>query len=123
MQEQIKEECLKRLRILKLSKDVVKEFKINGKVYCSQPKKETRELTTEELTLVALLEQKENVIVYHTLKIDNDTFYLYVGENPKEWKDEKTDLRLGYAVGKYFDIIDRTLGIEIQDGKVEKIYK
>ena len=49
MTDEVKEECLKRLKILRLSKDVISEFKNNNKVYVSEPRRKPRELSTEEL--------------------------------------------------------------------------
>ena len=121
MTDEVKEECLKRLKILRLSKDVISEFKNNNKVYVSEPRKKPRELSTEELIQLLQIEQKEKVSVYHVLRSDDDTFYLCVNENIKDWKDEKIDLRLGYAVARHFNIENRTLGIETADGIVEKI--
>lgn len=100
--EEIKDECLKRLRILKLNKDVINGFKKENKVYMSQPTEAPSEITQQEMRFILELEKRKNVTVYHTLKVDNDTFYLYVDENTKEWKNEKTDLKLGYAVGNIF---------------------
>lgn len=100
--EMQKNEAMKRMKILKIMAQPVKEFKENGKVNLSEGPGYLYWLNDEEQKMVDDFEEENGALVYHVIK----TFYedgvmyalLYVSKYPEEWSQDKEDLEDGYAL-------------------------
>lgn len=105
MQEQIKQEAIERMKILKLHKRVIQEFEKEDKLNKSEGQLgELYYLDEKEQALVKEYERKNNVLVYHiihTFSNLGETYeLLYVTQEKEDWKDEKRDLKRSFATVK-----------------------
>ncbi len=98
-----KEEALKRMDILKLHPNVIKEFKEQGVLnYSYSVLGFLYWLTEETQARVNTFEKETGYLVYHV--IENETSIgrlvtlLYVSTESDEWEQDKQDLREGFAL-------------------------
>lgn len=92
----MKEECIKRMKELKLSNNCIKAFE-NDKIWLSEGYGALYELEEEELEIVNKFESKTNNKVYHVIH-DMTEFgelysLLFVSKNKDEWKEDFEDLK------------------------------
>lgn len=99
MEELIKQECLERMEMLKLSRQCINAFK-KGKIWESEGYGALYELNEEEQKIVDDFEHKvEGYKVYHV--IHNMTEFgelyslLYVSTEKREWKEDRKDIEQG----------------------------
>lgn len=102
MKDELKEEALERLKILKLYKKVIPDFKNQDKVNKFDfIDGEIHSLNLDERNIVKKFEFDNKALVFLVLKTENlgKAVYdlLYVNENIEYWDIEKSDLRNGYA--------------------------
>ena len=108
LKEKQKQEALKRMKTLKLMREVINDFKENGKVYYSERQNAMFNAVLywidnndEYVEIVKKFEKKHNALVYHCqlthLKYGDCLSLLYVSKNEEEWDYDKEDLNNGYA--------------------------
>lgn len=99
--EQMKQEALRRMEILKMSKNVIKQFKEENKLNLSESYGLLYWLDEEQQAKVKELEQRAGCVVYHVIR-DFTEFgellsLLLVSKYEQEWKREVADLEKGIA--------------------------
>lgn len=108
LKEKQKNEALKRMAMLNLMPQVIKDFKKNNKVYYSERQNAFFNailywLDNEPnyVEIVNKFEKEHNCLVYHCqlthMEFGDLLSLLYVSENEEEWEQDKKDLREGYA--------------------------
>lgn len=108
LKEKQKNEALKRMAMLNLMPQVIKDFKKNNKVYYSERQNAFFNailywLDNEPnyVELVNKFEKEHNCLVYHCqlthMEFGDILSLLYVSENEEEWEQDKKDLREGCA--------------------------
>lgn len=125
--EELKQECMERMRLLELNKQVVEDFKNNDIIYVSQIQGKLLKANDEQIKLIKELEQERNIKIYHIIyKKEESTEILcfqYVGNNKHEWVAEKSDIMLGYdgIVFYYIEKGTREIGVKVENGKILEI--
>ena len=108
LKEKQKNEALKRMAMLNLMPQVIKDFEKNNKVYYSERQNAFFNailywLDNEPnyVEIVDKFEKEHNCLVYHCqlthMEFGDLLSLLYVSENEEEWEQDKKDLREGYA--------------------------
>lgn len=131
--DEIKQECIDRLKILKLDDKIINDFINKNKVYATVMNGDTLEVTQYGIVskLMKSFEKNKNVKVYHIVSIEEElrtlVYILFVGNNKDEWKAEKGDLKRGFAEVSAFEEIrtynNRHIGIEVKNGKIIRVSK
>lgn len=98
---QMKQEALKRMVMLKMSKNIIREFEEENKLNLSESFGLLYWLEEEQQAKVKELEQRLGCVVYHVIR-DFTGFgellsVLFVGKHEHEWKREVEDLENGIA--------------------------
>ena len=127
--KELKQECIKRLEILKFDEKVIEDFKSKDKLYATNISNRKLVDTTynEIIQAIKIFEKTNNVKIYHIVNIETDNnivvYLLYVKRNKKEWKNERVDLKNGFAeVYSYEENrIFKHIGIETVSGQVVKV--
>lgn len=129
--EELKQECIRRLNILKLDSKVINDFEQDNKVYVTKLKKDVTEVTTNDDVnkMVELLEENKNVKIYHIINIGNKFYILCIHGHNKVWKDERTDLKRGFVevlegTLKDTELSDyqvKDIGIDVENGKIKRV--
>lgn len=127
--KELKQECIKRLEILKFDDKVIEDFKIKDKLYATNMSNKNIVDTAynEIIQVIKLFEKTNNVKIYHIVNIETDNsivvHLLFVKRDKKEWKNEREDLRNGFAeVYSYEENrIFKHIGIETEAGQVVKV--
>lgn len=100
MEEKMLNECLERMKLLKLSKGCINAFE-KGKVWESEGIGSLYECNEEELKMIQEFERKNNYKVYHLIhnmfEFGECYTMLFVSRDIKEWNRDKKDLKEGYA--------------------------
>lgn len=130
-EDELKQECVARLKILKLDSQIIGNFKNNDKIYVTQINKNVMEVTSylEIKELVKSLEEKRKVKIYHIVSMEgefkNVIYLLYTSVNKKEWELEKQDLKRGFTQAFILEETIKTgnlnIGIKIENGKIKEI--
>ncbi|MBP3256206.1 MAG: hypothetical protein J6M60_06975 [Clostridia bacterium] len=125
MKQEFKEEAIARMKLLKLDERVITAFEKENRIYmCEKDTMKIIELNSKEQYIINKLEQKNNILVYYILHsfINNETFeLLYVEDNKKSWKLEKSDIKR-----KLINVIEvktsiEAIGIELKNNKIRRI--
>lgn len=131
-EEEMIEEAIKRMKILKLHKNVIKEFEQERKLNKSDFNMGILFwLDNEEEKIVKELEKKYNFIVYHIINSYSnlgETYeILFVSNNKDEWSAEKEDLTNGYAMA-WVEVLNYPknsefgyIGVEARNGGVVRV--
>ena len=129
--EEIKKECIERLKILGLDSKIINDFEKEEKVYISVIDGDILEATQYDyvLNLIKSFEKNWNVKIYHIISIERkmrDTVHvLYVNKNKSKWKSEKEDLKNGYTQAHTSEtiraFIHNDINIKTQEGKITEI--
>lgn len=102
MNEELKQECITRMQILKLDKGCIEAFK-NNNIWLSENIGALYELDEEEKAIVDKFEQahtkcKVYHIIHNLFEFGNCYTLLYVDLEEKEyWEEERKELADGYA--------------------------
>ena len=102
--EEMMEEAIRRMKTLKIHKNVINNLKNEGVSNRSEGKSGILYwLNKEERQLVKDLEKQYNVFVYHVIKtytVDMGYIYdlLYITEEKNIWEEEINSLKYGYVV-------------------------
>lgn len=128
----MKEEAVKRMKILQLHQNVLDDFINENKLNKSDsPLGSLYWLDKEEQKIVKDFEKKFNVIVYHILHTFSnlgETYeLLFVTTEKEEWENEKRDLKNGFAYAQV-EVLDYTpnseagfIGVESKNGGLIRI--
>ena len=125
--EELKEECIRRLRLLKLSEEVITKFEIEDTIYLSEIAGTLLEVNNDIMRKVQQLEADRKIKIYHIIhqKTQCKDIYclLFVDRNKEQWKYEYRDLSLGYAVPVFYEktLELKEIGIRSKDGKINCI--
>ena len=127
--KELKQECIKRLEILKFDEKVIEDFKSKDKLYATNISNRKLVDTTynEIIQAIKIFEKTNNVKIYHIVNIETDNnmvvYLLYVKRNKKEWKNEREDLRNGFAEAYSYEEnrIFKHIGIATEAGQVVKV--
>ena len=126
---ELKQECIKRLEILKFDEKVIEDFKSKDKLYATNisNRKLIDTAYNELIKGIKAFEKTNNIKIYHIVNIETDNnmvvYLLFVKRNKKEWKNERVDLRNGFAeVYSYEENRNfKHIGIETKAGKIVKV--
>ena len=99
--EKKKEEALKRMKLLELYPNVIKEFEKDNVVNLSENGGFLYWLNDEQKQIVTEFEEDHDALVYHVIH-DFTEFgelltFLYVSDYEEEWEDDVNDLKDGYS--------------------------
>ena len=131
--QEVKNECVKRMKMLKLHPNVINEFINENKLNKSDgPLGALYWLTEEEQGIVNRIEEKYNVLVYHVIHTYSSNLgelydLLFIANEKTEWKYDRQDLEKGIMFSRtevvYDDINSEfvSIGIEIKNGGVVRI--
>lgn len=97
-----KQEAIARMKMLKLSPNIIREFDKEGIVNLSENGGILYWLTSEQQTMVDEFEAENNALVYHVIH-DFTEFgelysLLYVSKYDEEWEYDREDLEYGTAL-------------------------
>jgi len=103
--KEMKNEAIKRMKILRLHQNVLDDFINENKLNKSDsPLGALYWLDEKELEMVKDFENKHNVIVYHiihTFSNLGETYeLLFITKEKEEWEAEKVDLKNGFALAQ-----------------------
>lgn len=126
---ELKQECIKRLEILKFDEKVIEDFKSKDKLYATNisNRKLIDTAYNELIKGIKAFEKTNNIKIYHIVNIETDNnmvvYLLFVKRNKREWKNERVDLRNGFAeVYSYEENRNfKHIGIETKAGKIVKV--
>ncbi len=95
MEQEIKEECLNRMNILKLSKKCINAFK-SGKVWESESIGALYEVNQKEQAIIDNFEKEHGYKVYHMIhnifEFGECYSMLFVSKDKEEWERDKEDI-------------------------------
>lgn len=99
--EKKKQEALKRMKLLNLYPNIVKEFEKENIVNLSENGGFLYWLNSEQKEIVSEFEKEHDALVYHVIH-DFTAFgelltFLYVSDYEEEWEDDVNDLKDGYS--------------------------
>ncbi len=131
MKDELKQEAIKRLEILKLDSKIIKDFKDNNKVYVSKIKETGTEIIFDSkiVDMIKIFEQEKTIKIYHVVIFDSQMYMLAIHKHKEEWKKEKLYLKKGWVTVVLFDtskegvieFIARDVGIEVENGKIKRL--
>lgn len=131
MEEELKQEAIKRLEILKLDSKIIQEFKADDKVYVSKIENGTTEFKydNEIMDLIKMFEEKRTIKIYHVIIFDKQMYMFAIHKHKEIWQKEKADLKKGWATVVLCDtptegaieFISRDVGIETEEGKITRL--
>ena len=100
--EEMTEEALERMKLLKLHANPVKEFRKDGKLNLSEGYGALYWLDDEQERLVRAWEKKTGNLAYHVIhtryEFGDTLSLLYVSKFQEEWPKDREDLRNGTAL-------------------------
>ena len=124
------DECVNRMKILKLDSNIIDDFKSAHKIYVSDLANDNvAEITAYPMfkTFIWKFERAKKVKIYHIVHTESTntdrTYLLYVSNSRENWKKENRDMKLGYIeTYAYEEIRDqKIIGIELNDGKIVNV--
>ena len=106
--EKAKKEAIERMKILKLSRNAITDFKDDDRLYKSEDLGFLNWLYDDEEEMVKKFEKEHECVVYHVIlsRTNIGTMYslLYVSLDDEEWEEDRADLQngqvLAYVVNK-----------------------
>ena len=103
--EEMIQEAIKRMKLLKLYQNVIKEFKEEQRLNKSDLNKGILYwLNEEEQEMIEKLEKKYKFMTYHIIhsysNLGETYEILFIKDNKEEWKAEMEDLKNGYAMAR-----------------------
>lgn len=120
LKELQKAEALKRMKVLKLMRNVRDEFEKDGTVYYSERQNKVFDgilywvsNNPEYVNLIKDFENKYGALVYHCqllhTSLGDMLSMLYVSSHPNEWEYDNADLAQGYAYANVANLDDNSL--------------
>ena len=106
--EKAKKDAIERMKILKLSRNAITDFKDDDRLYKSEDLGFLYWLYDDEEEMVKKFEKEHECVVYHVIlsRTNIGTMYslLYVSLDDEEWEEDRADLQngqvLAYVVNK-----------------------
>ena len=126
--KELKEECINRMKILKLKDNIIESFRNENTIYVSHIKDKIEKATEEDMSLIKEYEIKKNIKIYHIIKQKTESkhisIFLYVDANSNDWNNERRDIRLGYDCGIVYTKTKeiKEVGILSAEGSITRIY-
>lgn len=111
MEDELKHEAIERMKILKLSNQIIDDYKANNDLYICNVRNNIQKVSTTERSIVDKIEQDYNVKVYYLVQYQNLLYFLYIQDNQEEWEQEKQNLKNGYAEVIYIVKANGTVGL------------
>ena len=111
MEDELKHEAIERMKILKLSNQIIDDYKTNNDLYICNVRNNIQKVSTTERSIVDKIEQDYNVKVYYLVQYQNLLYFLYIKDNQEEWEQEKQNLKNGYAEVIYIVKANGTVGL------------
>ena len=107
--EMMKAEAIRRMKLLKLHQNAIKEFEAEDKLNLSRGGF-LYWLNDVQKKMIADFEKKTSCIAYHCIE-SNTSFgrllsVLYVSSHQEEWEDDVLDLKEGYPMAYVFNLDD-----------------
>lgn len=110
-----KTEAIKRLRLLQVMPQVIKDFEKNDRVYYSERQNSIFLATLywldnhkEYVDLVKAFEEKHKALVYHAqlthLTYGDNLALFYVSQNEDEWSQDKKDIIKGQVYSRVLNL-------------------
>lgn len=101
-------EAIKRMKLLRLPKEIIEAFRVNGSVHlCARPSGNFLALTEAEAKEVKAFEQSHGALVFFVTRavtlFGTLDAYFFVGNDPSEWAYERGDYNEGYAYAYVFN--------------------
>lgn len=129
--EELKQECIKRLKILKLDSKVITDFEQDNKVYLTKIKQDGIQLITNDnvAKLIEQLEENRRIKIYHIINIENKFYILCIHGEKTAWKSERVHLKRGFVgvlkgvlkSDEFGDYEVKDIGVDIENGKIKKV--
>lgn len=104
------QEAIKRMKLLKLHENPIKDFEKDGTINKSEHGGILYWLDDKENELVKAFEEKHNSVVYHVIHTYTDLgemlALLYVSDSEEEWEYDIDDLKAGYPFAYVMNLDD-----------------
>ncbi len=111
MKEEMKKEAIRRMKILKLSSTVIKEFSNKGILNLSR-NAELYHINNEQLARVQKFEKEYNALVYHVIHSHTHfgelLTFLFISKYQEEWEYDRDDLKEGYPIAYVANLTDES---------------
>ena len=123
----MKNEAIKRMKILKLEDKIIQAFKNTNTLYISNLGEALEIADDKQMQFVKDIEQTKNILVYHLIhritQYQDTTYYLFVDNNKKQWKAEKKDLAKQYTLALCYNKVKsfNEIGVWLNDGRITHI--
>ncbi len=118
---EMKNECVTRLRLLRLYSYSKEFYKGILNISCVD-KNVLYSVNEYEQQIVNNLQLYKKIMIYHIIRLNNNvTYYLYVDRNKEDWVDEKRALLGGLVEAICIRPESRTIGIETTNGIITKV--
>ncbi len=105
--EEMKKECLTRMELSGLCKEVIADFQ-KGDLYKTERMGILYYLNDKEKAVVENFEQKNNAVVYHILHSNTEfgelLALLYVSKHKEEWQIDKEDIKDSIALSYVYNV-------------------
>jgi len=131
LKDELKQEAIKRLEILKLDSKVIKEFKEKDKVYVSKLENTATEVILDEgiMNLIKMFEDKKTIKIYHVVIFDKQMYMFAIHTHEEIWQKEKADLKRGWVTVVSCDtptkgvivFVSKDIRIETDEGKIKRV--
>ena len=96
-----KKEAIKRMKMMKIMNEVIKDFEQNDNVQRSETMGFMYWLSDEEKEMVHKFEEEYHALVYHVIKSRTEfgtlLNFLYVSDSKEEWEMDREDIKDGYV--------------------------
>ena len=117
MLDELKQECIERMKILKLDEHIIEKFIKENTIYLSDIGGKLEKVNTNELKYIKQYENSKNVKIYHVIKQKTES------KDSKNWENEKRDIKLGYDCAIVYTKEEqiREIGIVNKKGKIARI--
>lgn len=125
--EDLKQESIRRMKILKLDEKIINDFIEKDVIYVSKIQGEIEVANQNQISLVKEFEKEHKVKIYHIIQLvsknRNILYFLYVNQKRKYWAQDRKDISLGYietiTVKNLREL--RVIGAKIINGKVSVV--
>ncbi len=132
MKTKQKQEAIERMKMLKLSDNIIREFEKEGIINMSENGGFLYWLDSDQQAIVDEFQAEHNTLVYHVIHSYTEfgELYalLYVSKDEDEWDYDKDDLKNGYALAYVKNVTDDwcsefgSIGVKPQYGGLVRTY-
>ena len=125
--EDLKQESIRRMKILKLDEKIINDFIKEDILYVSKIQGEIEVANQNQINLVKEFEKEHKVKIYHIIQLVSKNksilYFLYVNQKRKYWVQDRKDISSGYietiTVKNLREL--RVIGAKIINGKVSVV--